>query len=548
MIVYSTVLKVAHGSESGFRRAVFEWLTEKHRVPTLGSVREPDELRSGAGGRIGQSAAWLEVLDDGAGDAEDWRTFGLRYRAPDPKDRNRTWYTVAGYRRGIAGGDDAVSVVLRLEELSPLARVPVEPWRPELVDLLLRHCLPSAATPGLGVRTLATRDDVSRWGADLFASTRRAPFVLVSPTAPGGRYLVDPERLQQLLLGLADVARVAIDADPFLVTDRIGKDLSAWWGAVAVYLPPTPRWEPRPGGTPFPVKRFLREELQNRTGGRPEANVVFPYVLHWANWHAAEAVVRWDALTAAAARSRLAAARARLAETDAADQSELLALFEREVERQALELEILRKERDAAAEERDLSRLELEEKAAEIELQKAAFVQMQEQMAREAPRAELTPELTEAVLAFAGGRANLTTALTLVAAARPNRVELLDSAWRSAREADALEPRVVRQATDLLLTLTGPYWEQLREGKGDTGARGLFGDSYAARESETVATNRRARDLRTFEYSGDPVLMESHLRVGVKDSAATTWRCHFHWDGTRQRLVIGHCGKHLDFG
>ena len=41
--------------------------------------------------------------------------------------------------------------------------------------------------------------------------------------------------------------------------------------------------------------------------------------------------------------------------------------------------------------------------------------------------------------------------------------------------------------------------------------------------------------------------MERHLKVGVRDSAATTLRVHFEWIAKEKRIVIGHCGKHLNF-
>jgi hypothetical protein len=47
--------------------------------------------------------------------------------------------------------------------------------------------------------------------------------------------------------------------------------------------------------------------------------------------------------------------------------------------------------------------------------------------------------------------------------------------------------------------------------------------------------------------AGKQIEMLKHLRIGVKDSAAETLRIHFHWDAKDQRIVIGHCGKHLDF-
>lgn len=544
MIVYSTVLKVAHGSDGGFRRAVFEWLTEKHRTKTLGSVRSPEELSSGAGGRIPDSKAWLEVLDDTGGEGPDWNTLGVRYRHPDSKDANRTWILVAGYRRGLPGMDDSITVVLRTEDMSPLVRVPMTPSRPKLVDLFLRHCPPSPATPGLQVRELKTDKDVGRWAEGLHARNRRVPFVLVSATEQWqGHYLADADLLQQLLLGVAEVARIPVEADQFLVTDKIGKPLAAWWGAVAVYLPPSSHWDSQ-RGTPFPVKRFLREELEGTKD--PEANLIFPHVLHWANWHAADAVLRWEALVTSASRHRLTTAHARLAKEG--DQAALLQLYEAEVERQAEELELLKRERDHAAEQRDLARLEIEDKETELALQRAAFAQVQQETGRAPTRAELSEEVRRALLEFAGNRATLENALALVEAAYPNQVTILESARKSARDAASLEPRIVRQALDLLLKLAGGYWSALTAGRADAEARALFGESYAAKESDTSGSSRRARTLRTFDYEGVATYMEAHLKVGVKDSAATTWRCHFLWDASRQRIVIGHCGKHLDFG
>jgi hypothetical protein len=77
-------------------------------------------------------------------------------------------------------------------------------------------------------------------------------------------------------------------------------------------------------------------------------------------------------------------------------------------------------------------------------------------------------------------------------------------------------------------------------------AKQIFGTAFAATESETARNNDRARRLRTFEYEGKAVEMLSHLKIGVKPSIAQTWRAHFFWDAANQRIVIGHCGKHLD--
>jgi hypothetical protein len=72
------------------------------------------------------------------------------------------------------------------------------------------------------------------------------------------------------------------------------------------------------------------------------------------------------------------------------------------------------------------------------------------------------------------------------------------------------------------------------------------GNAYSARESETVEANKRARQLRTFNHKGDSIEMMKHLKIGIKDSAAETLRIHFEWDGNARKIIIGHCGQHLD--
>lgn len=143
------------------------------------------------------------------------------------------------------------------------------------------------------------------------------------------------------------------------------------------------------------------------------------------------------------------------------------------------------------------------------------------------------------------GEATPEQVLHVLSALYPDRVVVLDSAYKSARDAGAFKAR--RKLAEKLFTLVGAYYDNLATGKGDAEARKVFGDSYSARESESVENNRRARELRTFTYKGVPVEMMQHVKIGVKDSAAETIRVHFKWDAQEQKLVLGHCGPHLDF-
>jgi hypothetical protein len=125
-----------------------------------------------------------------------------------------------------------------------------------------------------------------------------------------------------------------------------------------------------------------------------------------------------------------------------------------------------------------------------------------------------------------------------------DRIEVLSSALKSAKESKAFH--YPERAMALMFKLGGPYWEALVDGKADGIARQIFGEAHASTESETVMKNQRARKLRTFQYKGSDVELLAHLKIGVKDSKTETWRLHFGWFADDKKIVIGHCGPHLD--
>ncbi len=123
---------------------------------------------------------------------------------------------------------------------------------------------------------------------------------------------------------------------------------------------------------------------------------------------------------------------------------------------------------------------------------------------------------------------------------------VLDTAINSAKESDRGGFRFGGKAFELLSKLANEYWQALADGKGDQHAKAAFGhNAYAQNEGQALSGPGKLR--RTFAYHGKTFLMEKHLKSGVKDSMAETLRIHFEWVAEEKRLVIGHCGKHLDF-
>jgi hypothetical protein len=84
----------------------------------------------------------------------------------------------------------------------------------------------------------------------------------------------------------------------------------------------------------------------------------------------------------------------------------------------------------------------------------------------------------------------------------------------------------------------------MADGLGDQQAKNVFGSSFTANEA---GMSNEGKKRRMFNYRGHDILMERHLKHGVKDSLAETLRVHFDWVAKDKKIVIGHCGKHLDF-
>ena len=137
---------------------------------------------------------------------------------------------------------------------------------------------------------------------------------------------------------------------------------------------------------------------------------------------------------------------------------------------------------------------------------------------------------------------SLAESLKMISDLYPERLVILNSAIESAADSESfLYPE---QAFELLLRLATDYWKTLGN-QGDAEARKLFGKSYSAKEKSTLT--KQGVERRTFDFRGQPMRMDKHLKIGTADNAADTLRIHFEWVAEEQIIVTGHCGKHLDF-
>lgn len=535
MIIYATELRfVNEDAASKVLTAAAAWLSRKARRPLLPELLADDHsLRIGPGVQL---QTWCDKTARP-------HLYALKLTHGDREVRGRQWITELGVSDPGDSGNVRATVLLETSEISARVQAAPQTTRPLLVDQILKSCPTVNDTPGFAIRSLTSE---SAHGYEYLASDerRRYPLIVVSPTAEGS-YLVDPERVRSLVSGLADVVTIPAGEDTFELADHLGPEYVAWLGAVNVIFPMrrrgTRRFAPR--------RRLLPDELAEIVAeGRSPESEILSLVAHRMNLPNSKLHIRPEDVREAAISREMV--RRRQAADEAGSEAQLLPLYE-EIDRdQKREIGALKDKVNALEDDNlqlseDVDGLETEKRnlGFQIDSLKSALGDGGQTGTRDSA-ISTSIEYREAVLDAIAGSPSLEQSLRIIEHLFGDRIVILDSAWKSAR--DAVGFVKTRKTFELLRTLATVYWEDLASGKGDGEARHHFGKAYAPRESETVRKNKKAKALRTFDYNGKAVEMWRHIKIGVKPSVSETLRVHFHWDDSNKRIVIGHCGEHLD--
>ena len=237
MLVYVNHLSFqGAGAEQAIFKAIGAWLKEQ-----LGFGLHPDQLRKNAefNGTRGDVRSWLRVL---ATAEEEPRLYSWVLKFPDDRVRGRQWIVEVGLKS--QGGAFDLSCIVKTDEYSTLVASSVTASQPRLVRYVVNNV---EETGNASFATFVVGVDVKRVGqdtdsyrallAEIERRDREGPIVLVSPTKDGD-YLLDTAELQQKLIGLAQVVQVSLGFNSWEMVDVLGKNRSAWGGAInVIYMP-----------------------------------------------------------------------------------------------------------------------------------------------------------------------------------------------------------------------------------------------------------------------------------------------------------------------
>lgn len=140
--------------------------------------------------------------------------------------------------------------------------------------------------------------------------------------------------------------------------------------------------------------------------------------------------------------------------------------------------------------------------------------------------------------------------LRLTASIYSDRIEIADSAFKTASDARINKlsgqlPTIWKLLRSIPTALYNLYFELNLDGtRLEERYQEQTGFELALTEGSMTRNDKTLMSLRNIPYEGQDYFMEPHVKFGTK--APRLLRVHFAFDNDKRRIVIGHCGDHLD--
>ena len=537
MLVYANYLTLqgAGAAEVTFR-AVGGWLKEQ-----LGSGLHPEQLKREGKfeGKRGTAKSWLNIY---ATAKETPELYAWVLKNNDENVQGRQWVTELGLK--ISEDMLGISCVVRTDEQSTLIAEPVSASQPRVIRYLVNSIKAAenvdfaTSVPGLLLKTVGQDSDSYRGLlADIEHQNRDYPIVLVSCTT-GGEYLIEADRLQETLFGLAQVVQVSSEFNSYEMEEMLGRPWSAWNGAVNILYPPMQ--------TGFVRSRlFLYGEIE--TWGdtlHSRISKILAWVTNNTNIPRLRRRIRPEGVVQLAKRRHLQAVHAKIAEMDTEQLRQELDSVHRSMQEQDEWIELFQQEYDQLEEEKAELKNAFDDTDSALRTKEHEIQSLKNQLTNTGAGRSSSLDVENLIsLVCRNDQPTPLECLEVVQSVHGDKCTILDSAKKSARDMNHFVHG--RRLLDMLIRLATIYRTELMN-SGDSQARKCFGkNEFAATESETVVRNKSMTRARTFEYKGEQIQMLRHLKIGVDDDETKTIRVHFHWDVDKKRIVIGYCGVHL---
>lgn len=537
MLVYANQMTFSgKDAEEAVFKAVEKWFEEK-----LGFSLDTNLLKeNGVHDGRGDSSSQLKIY------TATEQTPKLYSWVLADSDRNvygRQWHTELGLK--VSGSNVEFSCILKAEDRSAMVSIWVMASKPRVIGYVIENIRNSeyASFDGqfIGDAVKKIGEDHHSYVsflAEIERKERHYPLVLISPGSDR-KYLINPNHLQEELVGLAQVVEIVCEFDRYEMTGILRKQWSAWDGSVNVINIPEPS-----GHTGN--RYFLAEEIED--WGRTQQSRVsrlLARITNDTNMSQRRNRIRPEDVIQAS-RRRSEVTQRQIHEMQVGELRSKLEKAHNDIDEQKRDNKKLKDENDKLEQEGlEITRL-LCKAEDDVKSKNYENCSLKEQLKNSKVQEPIDYDAEYVIeLFFEKERLNPEECLAVIEKLLGNNCVILSSARKSARNANTF--RNGKKLLDMLKKLVVEYRQALIEGKdGDAQASSIFGTKgFAAKESQAVMHNKDKRQARTFEYEGESIAMFKHLKIGFTNNKSRTIRVHFHWDSIRKKIVVGYCGEHL---
>lgn len=471
--------------------------------------------------------------------------YSLVYTQRDREVPGRRWITEIGIRKESPDSEIQCSFLVQTSEIGVAVPAPQQTTRPRLINELLERCVPSAGMIGLSISTIDNMEDAELLSEEIQSPDRKYPIILVSPDNTQ-KYLIDFDDLLFKTRGLAKIIRIGFEVNTNALISILGRNHAAYYGAINILFPKILRRET----VYVPTKLLLIDSLADLNIKEKDIeSEILTLICYRTNLPNSRLHISPEIVKESIRQDEITRLSEKLSK-EVGESKEWLTLFQEDNHKKQDEIDRLKNEIDIANDEKEYFSSEFDkadQERKELQTKVNGLLSQLEALKNKGLQSgsvEDAEELRDLIDKFIFDCITPYESLVLISKLFPDRIVILDNAYDSAKKSDNFRKK--KELFLLLWKLAGAYWQTLIDGKSDEEARKVFGNSFSSKESETVEKKKEAIKRRTFQYGGKDITMFKHLKIGTKDSVAETLRIHFEWINDEKRIVIGHCGPHLE--
>lgn len=466
--------------------------------------------------------------------------YSILFSNPDRDVSGRQWITEIGLL-AVEGGV-LFSLLLETSDISTQVKSIPNSTRPMVIDYIRKNCALHHGIVGREHKKISnSEDDFRSLLADIERPERDYPLVLVSCDFDCGQPRVNIVRLQEQLLGLAQVVYCDNTIDSWDMEDVLTRRYAAWGGAINLIFPIGNK-------TQCARKLFTYDDLLDLTdAGRKIIPEILSAVTHTTNGRGKKAHFSPTDVRARRQKDHSDYLKEKI-QKGVQSNGDYFSLFEdamKQIEDYEMVIDGLKEDCEKTITDIELSKMGLEDdiEALREELWKATSKADSILNTKNSSEGYLSQEeVFQLIYDSLLGELGPEQLLKIISQIFKDRIVILDSAYQSARDSKRFKHN--KKLFLLMYKLATEYVEAVSSG-GDLKALNIFGSSYTANESESVIKSPELSKLRTFLYKNESIKMFRHLKIGAADNVEQTIRVHFHWDSIEKKIIIGYCGPHL---